>query len=480
MHKIANVTQEPVSAKDFIFHVPAGLSLPLSIDLRKYSGDIEDQLHTGSCTANATVSALEMMLQRAGKFVHLSRLFVYWNERESYANMRGKDTGAYLSDGFKSCYTYGVPPESVWPFVETAVNMPPAPSVYKTALATRVSKYQRVAQYPTAAGVDRIKTALALGYPVTIAIPVTDSLYYLHGDITKPTCWYTGAGKDIGGHAVNLVGYNADGFICENSWGAAWGDLGYCIIAYSVIRDTLMDAWTCTAFAGISQAPDFSFAPSKPLTASIADYVETQYLASSKDTTYYGNVLEATPEGDGPFAYTWTASDDSVTLSPEQFPVPVIDMSGWAKGETRTITLTCTVQDSAIPAQEATAHTLIRVCNSIDVESDYGKAYRLYKACLSRVPDAEGIKWWVDQIRGGMELREAASRFMDSAEFHAKYGGGVSDREFVNLLYLNVLGREPDEPGYAYWLGRLVTGYPKQDILVSFSESPENKDGAQW
>lgn len=113
-----------------------------------------------------------------------------------------------------------------------------------------------------------------------------------------------------------------------------------------------------------------------------------------------------------------------------------------------------------------------------DKESDYGKAYRLYKACLSRTPDQDGIAYWVDKIRNGMELREVAACFIDSEEFHIKYSG-ASDRDFITLIYANVLGREPDAEGYAYWIGRIVSGYPKKDLLVSFSESPENKDATE-
>lgn len=119
--KLSNVIQEPVSAKDFRLSIPSGLTLPESVDLRLYAGDIEDQGRLGSCTANATVSALELMLDRAGKFSHLSRLFVYYNEREPYG-WQTKDSGAYLSDGFKSVYKLGVPPETVWPYIESKVR----------------------------------------------------------------------------------------------------------------------------------------------------------------------------------------------------------------------------------------------------------------------------------------------------------------------------------------------------------------------
>ncbi|MEM9108887.1 MAG: C1 family peptidase [Planctomycetota bacterium] len=42
-------------------------------------------------------------------------------------------------------------------------------------------------------------------------------------------------GRRWGGHAVAIVGYNSDGFIIRNSWGAGWGKDGY---AYSTLDYT--------------------------------------------------------------------------------------------------------------------------------------------------------------------------------------------------------------------------------------------------
>jgi hypothetical protein len=477
---IANVVQEPVNAKDFIFSIPAGMTLPRVVDNRNYTTTIENQGQLGSCTANATVAVLESILERAGKFTHLSRLFVYYNEREGYTNLRGKDGGAYLSDGFKTCYKFGVPPEDDWPYDEGMVNTKPVYSAYDKALLTKVTKYQRVAQYAQSNCIERIKTTLAMGYNVSIAIPVKDSIFRLHGKLSEATCWYLGIGKDVGGHAMTFVGYNDDGFITKNSWDDTWGDKGYCIVSYGVIQTSLMDAWTCTCFAGIEQRPNFNFAVEKPLTAAINDYPNIQYKLSSKDTEYHSYLLAVLPDGDGPFSYEWTTSDPSVTMSPEQFSSPAIDLSSWAEGEVRSITCVCTVKDSSIPAQETTVSTLIRVCNSVDIESNYGKIYRLYKACLNRIPDNDGIKYWVGQLETGMDLKNCAIRFMDSDEFKTLYGTTVLNKDFAYLCYKNVLNREPEPEGYAWWLGKLNEGYAKEDMLVGFSESNENKSGSMW
>jgi C1A family cysteine protease len=46
--------------------------------------------------------------------------------------------------------------------------------------------------------------------------------------------WYQDVGeKLLGGHAMCVVGYNAEGFIVRNSWGDDWLDNGYCMFPYS-------------------------------------------------------------------------------------------------------------------------------------------------------------------------------------------------------------------------------------------------------
>ena len=49
---------------------------------------------------------------------------------------------------------------------------------------------------------------------------------------------------DVGGHAFALVGYTADGFIVQNSWGPTWGYHGfaYCLTKTGSRYGT--DAWT--------------------------------------------------------------------------------------------------------------------------------------------------------------------------------------------------------------------------------------------
>lgn len=47
--------------------------------------------------------------------------------------------------------------------------------------------------------------------------------------------------------------------------------------------------------------------------------------------------------------------------------------------------------------------------------------------------------------------------------------------EFIISVYINLLGREPDEHGFAYYLGRLAEGYSKSAIISEIATSVECK-----
>ena len=115
---------------------------------------------------------------------------------------------------------------------------------------------------------------------------------------------------------------------------------------------------------------------------------------------------------------------------------------------------------------------------AFDVNGIAGQAYRLYQAVFDREPDKEGLGFWIDQLdAGNVTLNEAAGFFITSEEFARTYGvpEEVSDVAYLTLLYQNVLGRSPDEAGFAFWRDQQEQGFSRSDMLVQFSESIENK-----
>lgn len=62
--------------------------------------------------------------------------------------------------------------------------------------------------------------------------------------------------------------------------------------------------------------------------------------------------------------------------------------------------------------------------------------------------------------------------FADSAEFISTCGS-LDNRDFVTLVYNNVMGRAPDQAGFDHWVASLDAGSPRGSVMIAFSESEE-------
>ena len=219
------------------------------VDLRQYCSSIEDQGKLGSCTGNAIAGAIELLHKRKSRTLDISRLFIYYYERKFIGTVN-YDSGAYIRDGIKACYTYGAPTENLWPYNISKFKMQPHKTAIVDALKRKVTSYQRAVDF------NQVMDSITSGYPVTIGFNVYSSF-------DSPTVARTGVmpypnvNKErlLGGHAVLLVGYNKDNntFIARNSWGTRWGDKGYFYMPFQVIQNNRMssDFWVIKSMANM-------------------------------------------------------------------------------------------------------------------------------------------------------------------------------------------------------------------------------------
>ena len=131
--------------------------------------------------------------------------------------------------------------------------------------------------------------------------------------------------------------------------------------------------------------------------------------------------------------------------------------------------------------------------------TDNANIARLYSAALNRAPDQGGLNLWEDIYAasvpasvkaqgpfaalaqttvGGLSI---AGGFTHSPEFINTYGS-LSDADFINLMYNNVLNRGPDPVGLAAWADLMQHTHTREMVLVGFAESPDNiaKTAADW
>jgi C1A family cysteine protease len=231
---------DPPDAKDYrgsLTLKEQAISLPPSVDLRPEMPPVYDQGQLGSCTANAIAGSLEYQEWAQNERTSTpSRLFIYYNEREMEGTV-DEDAGAVIRDGIKSVATQGAPNETDWPYVISRFKEKPPVTAYADALQHEAVKYARpsITSY-------YLRSALANKHPIVFGFTVYESFETAK---VAETGWvpYPNVEKEqiLGGHAVLAVGYlihnNHLYFVVRNSWGADWGDKGYCYMPASMLLD---------------------------------------------------------------------------------------------------------------------------------------------------------------------------------------------------------------------------------------------------
>ncbi len=111
---------------------------------------------------------------------------------------------------------------------------------------------------------------------------------------------------------------------------------------------------------------------------------------------------------------------------------------------------------------------------------------QLYAVVFDRKPDFEGLWFWTNVLRDVQEANPDLSyddqmvilivNWLESEEFVERFGGNLSNDDFVDLLYHHILGREPDEEGFSHWTEALDAGLSREALIVLFSESQEFSD----
>jgi C1A family cysteine protease len=243
MKRSYRLKQDPTDLRDKVYRstsIVHPVQFPKAIDLREKMSPVVDQGQLGSCTANSIVSGLKEYLEGTGN--RLSRLFLYYKERELEGSIN-EDSGAYIRDGMKVLAKNGVSSELLCPYHIDHFTEAPSEQAEREAANHTITAYHRVSD------LNGVKAALVEGLPVVIGMTVYESFeseaVAASGKVPLPKK----TEKQLGGHAVLVVGYkkikSTEHLIVRNSWGEGWGDKGYCYIPSSFIkRGIINDMWT--------------------------------------------------------------------------------------------------------------------------------------------------------------------------------------------------------------------------------------------
>ncbi len=104
------------------------------------------------------------------------------------------------------------------------------------------------------------------------------------------------------------------------------------------------------------------------------------------------------------------------------------------------------------------------------VEGSRGEVGRAYTDLLGRDPEPAGQSYWTDHLQGH-DVLDLRVLLLASQEYRNRAGG--NDRDWIEALYVDVLGRGADASGLAYWLGHAQSGTPRALIAAAIYQGDE-------
>jgi pimeloyl-ACP methyl ester carboxylesterase len=191
-----------------------------------------DQGMEGACTGFGLAAVVNLLHERQGRDGKVSpRMFYEMARRHDEWWGEGYE-GSSCRGAIKGWYHMGVCSEKLWPY-DAAKAGELTIARAKDARAHTIGAYYRIRK-----NIVDMHAALNEAGAVYASADV-------HSGWMSPT-------KDghiphrkqkEGGHAFAIVGYNADGFFVQNSWGPGWGKKGIAVWSYEDWIDNVSDAW---------------------------------------------------------------------------------------------------------------------------------------------------------------------------------------------------------------------------------------------
>lgn len=159
------------------------------------------------------------------------------------------------------------------------------------------------------------------------------------------------------------------------------------------------------------------------------------------------------------------ATNKAVTWKSSNTKIATVSSSGKVTAKAAgTVTITCRAKDGS--GKKAT-------CKITVYTNTEAYVARIYTKALGRAAEPAGLKYWVGEIKAKRKTPvEVAELFFFAPEFTNKK---LNNTAYVKVLYRTFMGREADQGGLNYWIGRLNKGESRKSVLKAFAGCPEFK-----
>ena len=233
-------------------------SFPQQTDIEKYlpiyaNKFVLDQGHEGACTGFGLAAAVNFLQWRNNEYVDSGLKVVsprmLYHMAQLYDEWAGEDyDGSSCRGAMKGWHHHGVCSDATWPYRDPKGNIKfisPKPKWEQEAAKLPLGAYYRI----DIQSINDLQSAICEVGAVYCSACVHDGWYI--GKKNKPVIIQCDS-EIVGGHAFALIGYTADGFIVQNSWGQDWGFHGFAILSYEDWVRNGTDAWVAVMGAPMS------------------------------------------------------------------------------------------------------------------------------------------------------------------------------------------------------------------------------------
>ena len=91
----------------------------------------------------------------------------------------------------------------------------------------------------------------------------------------------------------------------------------------------------------------------------------------------------------------------------------------------------------------------------------------VYIATFNRAPDFLGFEYWLANITDkGWSIQDVAKSMFESSEVSKNYPSDLSNAAYIDKIYNNVLNRDSDADGKAYWVNEMDKGSISKDKML--------------